>query len=651
MVAVIYSANRLEQDIRSVQRNFPYPNPNPEPRTSTESCPKACVRKPNDAAEVPIADLNGSSRHHHHRVQILQPECTVLRIILPALSGLYDDEVTSLKMQVRKALIVSQEVISFRWTIWQEKMVIYGNPRYSRGWEDDGHEDTPSSSNEQQRPREGEQSPSDEGEVAEKEGDSDGPVTTGPNEDANQDEEKQGGGPPTPVGFWDPRLSHVRKEAMTKWTITTAGLMAFILAVLSLYFGALYHVEKNLSSLVVYVVDMDGQSPPYDTAGHAPLVGPLIADLARTMVASGTPTLGWGVLPGSTFNNDPIQVRQAVFNFDAWAAIVINPNATAMLYSAIQNGNASYDPMGACQLTYIDSRDDTNWYDFISPIVSAFMTEATTRVGEQWTQMVMQNATTDASVVRNAAKVPQALSPAIGFSQFNLRPFYPYQVIPSVSIGLIYLIILSFFSFSFYLPIHFKYLKPDGHPPLKFHQLIVWRWCATISAYFMLSLAYSLISLAFQINFAGGNPITSETQVTSTISPYSNADSYGHGTFPVYWMLNFFGMIALGLACENVAMIVGQPWTGLWLIFWVITNVSTAFYDIDIEPAFYRWGYVWPLHYVVEGSRQILFGLHSRIGLDFAVLIVWGVINTVVFPGACYFMRWKSRHHVHEYYR
>jgi len=42
------------------------------------------------------------------------------------------------------------------------------------------------------------------------------------------------------------------------------------------------------------------------------------------------------------------------------------------------------------------------------------------------------------------------------------------------------------------------------------------------------------------------------------------------------------GMIALGLACENVAMIVGQPWTGLWLIFWVITNVSTAFYDIEI---------------------------------------------------------------------
>ena len=167
----------------------------------------------------------------------------------------------------------------------------------------------------------------------------------------------------------------------------------------------------------------------------------------------------------------------------------------------------------------------------------------------------------------------------------------------------------------------------------------------------MLSFAYSLISLAFQINFSGGNPIESETQVVYTGNGYNNADAYGKGTFPVYWMLNFFGMIALGLACENVAMIVGQPWTGLWLIFWVITNVSTAFYDVAIQPGFYRWGYAWPLHYVVEGSRQILFGLHSRIGLDFGVLIAWGAVNTILFPAACYFMRWESKHHVNEYYK
>lgn len=214
-------------------------------------------------------------------------------------------------------------------------------------------------------------------------------------------------------------------------------------------------------------------------------------------------------------------------------------------------------------------------------------------------------------------------------------------------------------------------MKPEGHPPLKFYQLIIWRWCATITAYFFLSLAYSLVSLAFQINFSGGNPVSSQTMVTAIA--YGNPDAYGRGTFPVYWMLNFVGMGALGLACENVAMVVGQPWTGMWLIFWVITNVSTSFYNITWAPGFYQWGYAWyvgpiccdvavgpvadflcacdrPLHNIVNGSRQILFDLHSNIGLNFGVLFAWCAINTALFPLACYYMRWKSKHHVHEYY-
>jgi hypothetical protein len=438
---------------------------------------------------------------------------------------------------------------------------------------------------------------------------------------------------------------------------------------------------------------MDGAAP-YDNSGNAPLVGPTIIQLVEQQLSSGQPTLGWGIRPSSQFNDDPLQVRQAVYDWDAWAAIIINPNATAMLYSAIQNGNSSYDPLGACQLVYQDSRDDTNWFDFMLPILSSFMTEAQSMVGRQWVQTALQQVDGNADVLSNMQNVPQAMNPAIGFSEFNLRPFYPYTGIPAVSIGLICmcplpssfflakenynlcvskltlfkidLIIISFFSFSFYMPIHMQYITPGAHPPLKFPQLILWRWCATISAYFMLSLAYSFVSMAFQINFWHTNSITSETQVT--VMAEGNPISYGSGTFVVYWMLNFFGMIALGLACENVAMVVGMPWMGLFLIFWVITNVSTSFYDIEIAPAFYRWGYAWPLHSsksqffcnvwcglananaVVEGSRSILFDLHSRIGLDFGILIAWGAVNTLFFPFCCWFMRWKTQKGIHEYW-
>ena len=89
-------------------------------------------------------------------------------------------------------------------------------------------------------------------------------------------------------------------------------------------------------------------------------------------------------------------------------------------------------------------------------MVTELQTQATAMVGQQWARRILEDATNNQTLARNIVQVPQAISPAIGFSMYNLRPFYPYVATPAVSIGLIYLIIISFFSFSFYLPIHFK---------------------------------------------------------------------------------------------------------------------------------------------------------------------------------------------------
>lgn len=112
----------------------------------------------------------------------------------------------------------------------------------------------------------------------------------------------------------------------------------------------------------------------------------------------------------------------------------------------------------------------------------------------------------------------------------------------------------------------------------------------------------------------------------------------------VYWMLNFVGMAALGLACENVAMALGESWTAMWIIFWVTTNVSTAFNSLVLFPSFYKRGYAFPLHNIVECSHEIFFDLHSRIGRNFGVLFAWAAVNTIVFPFACHLMRWKEKH-------
>ncbi|TVY21314.1 Nitrosoguanidine resistance protein SNG1 [Lachnellula arida] len=433
-----------------------------------------------------------------------------------------------------------------------------------------------------------------------------------------------------PVGFWNSALKQVRLDVFKNWLLTTVILSTFILGILSLYWAALFRVEQNLSALVVYVVDFDGQVAPYTNV--TPIVGPQIVSAAESLIAP-TGSVGWGSLPASAFNNDPMAVRQAVYDEKAWAAIIINANATALLQDAVKNGNTTYDPMGAAQIVYVEARDDTTHSSYIMPQLSSFQTMATSLVGRKWAAQVLSMASSNSTIMSNVQAAPQAVNPAIGFSTFNLRPFGPPTATPAVTIGLIYLIILSFFSFSFYLPIHMKFISP-GHRPLHFYQLVIWRWCATVTAYLFLSLFYSLISLAFQIPFSG--PPASDTVVAN------GADAYHYGSFVVYWMINFVGMIALGLACENVAMVVGQPWTAFWLIFWVITNVSTSFYSITLAPRFYYWGYAWPLHNLVYASRTILFDTHSRIGLNFGVLFAWAAVNTVLFPLCCWVMRWKT---------
>lgn len=500
----------------------------------------------------------------------------------------------------------------------------------------------------------------------------------------NYDREVDGGeegkhpGPPQPVGFWNEGLKKTRHEVfgrwllMSKWakmrgmgssgsiltSLVAAILAVFILSMLSMYWAVLFHVEENISSLQIFVVDFDGQIAPYTSV--TPLLGPMITRMTEETQRSPNTHLGYVTMPPSDFNNDPIQVRQAVFDQKAWAAIVINANATTLLQQAVQQGNASYDPLGACQVTYVEARDQDTYSAYILPQLNSLQNEITSSFGSMWMDLILHNSSIS---VTNLQQAPQALNPAIGFSRYNLRPFSPAVMTPAVTIGLIYLIILSFFSFGFYMPIHMKLIVPAGHPPLKFWHFVLWRWCATMTAYGCLSLVYSLISLAFQIPFA--NPTAPGTVVAE------NPNAYGKGTFVVYWLINYVGMIALGLACENVAMIIGQPWTAMWLVFWVITNVATSFYSLQLAPKFYYWGYAWPLHNgefkpcailfvshlfpvflwkigsdqavaVVEASRSTLFDLHSRIGLNFGVLIAWCAINSALFPLCCYFMRWNT---------
>ncbi|KAL4965293.1 SNG1 family protein [Aspergillus stella-maris] len=430
--------------------------------------------------------------------------------------------------------------------------------------------------------------------------------------------EKMDANPPTPVGFWDPALKELRKQAVFKWVRTVLILCVFILAVLSLYWAVQFTVDDKLNKLKVWVVDFDN--------AENPLVGPAVTQLATQIGASGQ-SLGYVIKSPSEFGFDPVSVIQSVYDEHCWAAIIVSADATTLLRDAISNGNSSYAPTDAATTVIIQARDQTTFSSYITPALNSFELQLRASFGPEWVSNLTSSGTNLASVP------PQAINPAIGFSTLDLRPFAPAAATPSVTIGLIYLIIIAFFNFPFTMPVHGLFLK--GPNPLKIPQWLIWRVCSSIIAYFFLSLFYSFVSLAFQI------PFTNDP-APDTVSA-ANPNAYGRGSFVVFWMLNWVGMAALGFPCENMAMVLGFPYSSLFLIFWVITNVSSGFYALDVAPEFFQWGRAWPLHRIVEALRTILFGTHSRIGLDFGILFAWIAVSLAFFPVASFIMRWKMK--------
>ncbi|KAJ9650932.1 hypothetical protein H2198_009768 [Neophaeococcomyces mojaviensis] len=458
------------------------------------------------------------------------------------------------------------------------------------------------------------------------------------------DEERATLPQPAAVGFWHGALAQTRKDVARKYSGTLLILCVAVVGILSIYWGVLFDVKKNLHHATVAVVSFEGL-PPYEA--YTPIVGPFVRAAVEEEVASRPDHLGYEFRDPAEFDNDPMKVRLAVFNEQFWAAIIIHSNATALLRQAVEQGNTTYDPRGAGMMIYNQARDIESYNFYVFPDLSRLRFDITTSFASIWSGSVLTNNSLDAATYSQA---PQAISPGISFTMLNLRPFDPPSAIPTITIGLIYLIIIAFFSFTFFIPTHMKFVTPNPtkpHPPLKFYQLVIYRWCATITAYFFLSLSYSLVSLAFRIPFSHTPPL--DIAVDGHWPPTEsvlNANYLGHATFFIYWLLNFIGMAALGLTCENMAMFLSAlsplPYSALFLIWWVITNVSTGFYAIELASDFYKWGYAWPLRHIVQGSKTLVFGTRSELGLNFGVLLAWVVVGTCLFPCACWVMRWKS---------
>ncbi|KAK9474443.1 uncharacterized protein V1510DRAFT_412241 [Dipodascopsis tothii] len=424
--------------------------------------------------------------------------------------------------------------------------------------------------------------------------------------DTDCDQEKDAGsapgaGAPKRLGFFDREFRDMRRKTIIKILVMLATMATLTLGTLSIYWASNYEREKYVRKTSVWVVNMDD--------GTDAIVGPAFQRIVSAYAAS-VDRIKVEMRSGADFGYDQARVDREVTQEKIWGAFTIARNATSAMLAALQNPSSNaavaYDPLTASSFTYPSTRDYTSYVGVYVPWATAAGKNFTAQFAAD---LYGDAASHDISLSDVASNRPLLLALPVGMALRDLRPLPSVLENAATQVGLLYLIIVSFFQFNFFQPVH-QALGQVLHP----RHYIMYRLLVSWVAYFLLSLFYSLLSLAFQVDFTA---------------------VYGKAGFVIYWLCNFLGMAAVGGACENMAMVIVPlcpPLIGYWLIFWVVSNVSATFTSIPLMPSVFKYGYAFPLHNLSQIAKTVLFNTKNTIGLNLGVIIAWIAVNTALMP-------------------
>ncbi len=237
--------------------------------------------------------------------------------------------------------------------------------------------------------------------------------------------------------------------------------------------------------------------------------------------------------------------------------VLLSVNANAS--SNLQSAGAGYDPTSAVTVYGVEARSENAFRSFIRPVSEATLLAIFDAFAEQ--RVANMSASAFSSL---ASSAPQAISKPLSFTLINLAPFDIPVASAITFVGLIYLLILSFFVVNIGLAAR----EASGiEKKLTTTSLVRVRLLSVFIAYFFISLFYSLLSLAFQVDF-------SRKYVSYPVIAFHESDQissrFGHSGFLVFWMVNFVGMLSVGLALEAMITLLTIRFVPFFMILWII---------------------------------------------------------------------------------
>ncbi|KAG5362863.1 Nitrosoguanidine resistance protein [Yarrowia sp. B02] len=357
-----------------------------------------------------------------------------------------------------------------------------------------------------------------------------------------------------------------------------------VMGAFSVFWGAMFRRSDRVHNLRVGVIDWDQG-----------VVGDLFMDQVRARPQEKT-LVSLDYIPPDMFTTKE-QIETLVVQFNYWGVLVIEHNATEDT-KAVLDG----DLEDAHQISYYyaSARQETIHWSYVHPQISDFQAQFL----EKQVPHIQQSLTADFSDSQVANIIRNNIT-TLKFANHDIRPFTGGVASAIDNVGLIYLIIVSFQQTMLWNLIH-AIIVPYK---VVFWQRFLYRCAVNCVSMFVVSLCFSLVSLAYQQDFEL---------------------AYGKAGFVVYWLINYLAMLALGGATDNIQIIFVRhfpPLLPVWLLFWVIVNTATAMFPLEVSPGVYQYGKAMPLYNAIEAIRTILFNVKSSIGLNVGVLLAWIVVN------------------------
>ncbi|KAK6202902.1 uncharacterized protein RJT21DRAFT_118977 [Scheffersomyces amazonensis] len=416
----------------------------------------------------------------------------------------------------------------------------------------------------------------------------------------------------TGVSFFNDKIKSHRKSLALRFGVIYLVMSVLILGIFSIYWGSMigrFDRIRNLRMLVVIdEEEMNG-------------VPPIFGDQLRTILATGEAQYygDWHIYNHTEFINEfgtersvENEISRQIHHQNYWSSLYVKPQATYNFYQALINGDTTYNATNNSIISiYETGRDFLNMNSYVLPSIEGIefaWLDLQSNVTLPLIQIIQSGS--HANVFNNPSTLA-VLGSSIGFGYFDQRVWTDPVIVAPSQVGLIYMIIMTFFQFNFFVDVHKDVLKIG----IKRVHFMIYRIISSIVSFLIISLVYSLVSLAAQVDFT---------------------KSYGRGGFVVYWMISFLCMWAVGLANEIAGMLLiiyYPPVVGFWMLFWVIINISPTFTPLALSPKFYRYGYGLPIHNAYEATKVILFNTwRGQMGRNVGILIAWCAILTIAMP-------------------